>query len=166
MSRRTQLDSSDDDLFNDSQVSSKQSSVSRKSKVFKRARISTDESEEEALNLSVRPSEKVDSITPSGFESDAKGDASKLLKDFDARMDNMLQKYRMELNEIHRKEKASNAEFLNLADYLILGEQLSVDNSAIYPEFVIRNINLIALQAGPEPSKFSRDLAKQIFGEG
>ena len=71
MSRRSQLDSSDDELFNDSQVSSKQSSVSRKSKVFKRARISTDESEEEALNLSVRPIEKADAFTPSGCESDA-----------------------------------------------------------------------------------------------
>ena len=40
-----------------------------------------------------------------------------------------------------------------------------MDNSASHPEVIWNGKNLMGLYAGPEPSKFGRKLAVEMFGE-
>ena len=165
MSQCRPIDSSDDELF-DNAVPRK-CSTSRKSLAFKRVRLQSD-SEEEAINLSVRTVAQSSTVTPSGldYQETAIPKGNQLIDSFNANLDEILVKHRACLKEIRRKEKASNIEFLSSVRYLILGEVLTVDNSSLFPEVIVNGLNLMTLQAGPEPSKFGRELAKKVFGEG
>ena len=100
------------------------------------------------------------------YKGTAVPEGNKLIDSFKENLDEILVKHRACLKEIRRKEKASNIEFLSSVRYLILGEALTVDNSSLFPEVIVNGLNLMTLQAGPEPSKFGRGLAKKVFGEG
>ena len=47
----------------------------------------------------------------------------------------------------------------------LIGEKLLVDNSRSSSAVVVNDFNCMELQAGVEPSKFGRQLAKKNFGE-
>ena len=76
----------------------------------------------------------------------------------------MIVKHRQNLREIRRKEKANNNEFLRTMQHHLIGEKLLVDNSRSSSAVVVNDFNCMELQAGVEPSKFGRQLAKKISG--
>ena len=102
--------------------------------------------------------------TPSteGSSMEAEPDCFAELKN---NLDQMIVKHRQNLREIRRKEKANNNEFLSTMQHYLIGEKLVVDNSRSSNAVVVNDFNCMELQAGVEPSKFGRELAKKIFGE-
>ena len=100
--------------------------------------------------------------TPSteGSSMEAEPDCFAELKN---NLDQMIVKHQQNLREIRRKEKANNNDFLSTMQHYLIGEKLVVDNSS--NAVVVNDFNCMELQAGVEPSKFGRELAKKIFGE-
>ena len=87
------------------------------------------------------------------------------LAELENNLDKMIVKHRQNLREIRRKEKANNNEFLSTMQHYLIGEKLVVDNSCSSNPVVVNYFNCTELQAGVEPSKFGRQLAKKNFGE-
>ena len=62
-------------------------------------------------------------------------------------------------------KKAHNNDFLSAIQHYLIDEKLLVDNSRSSNAVVLIDFNCMELQAGVEPSKFGRELAKKFFGE-
>ena len=99
-----------------------------------------------------------DSIDDRDFSTSAP-----LLK-LESEFDRIIECHKENLKNSRRQEKASNAEFLNSVILMTRREEVLVDNREDLA-VMIKGENLLELQAGHEPSKFGRELARKIFGK-
>ena len=84
---------------------------------------------------------------------------------FKRKIDETLSSYKSKLKQNRDEEKANNEEFVRVLSAVLNGETPEVDNSVSHPEVIWNGKNLMGLYAGPEPSKFGRKLAVEMFGE-
>ena len=84
---------------------------------------------------------------------------------FKKKIDETLSSYKSKLKQNRDEEKANNEEFVRVLSAVLNGETPEVDNSVSHPEVIWNGKNLMGLYAGPEPSKFGRKLAVEMFGE-
>ena len=151
-------------IFSDEENCVSQSSKKKQSNKRK-ARIISESEDEGALVENMRSAlTKEVRETPSTEGSSMEAEPG-CLADLKNNLDKMIVKHRQNLREIRRKEKASNNEFLSTMQHYLTGEKLVVDNSRSSNAVVVNGFNCMELQAGVEPSKFGRELAKIIFGE-
>ena len=99
-----------------------------------------------------------DSIDDRNFSTSAP-----LLK-LESEFDRIIECHNENLKNSRKQEKASHAEFPNSVILMTRREKVLFDNSE---DLAVRlkGENLVELQAGHEPSKFGRQLARKIFGE-
>ena len=84
---------------------------------------------------------------------------------FKRKFDETLSSYKSKIKQNRDEGKANNEEFVRVLNAVMNGETSEVDNSVSHPEIIWNAKNLMALYAGPEPSKFGRKLAVDMFGE-
>ena len=84
---------------------------------------------------------------------------------FKRKIDETLSSYKSKLKQNRDEEKANNEEFVRVLSAVLNGETPEVENSVSHPEVIWNGKNLMGLYAGPEPSKFGRKLAVEMFGE-
>ena len=84
---------------------------------------------------------------------------------FKRKIDETLSSYKSKLKQNRDEEKANNEGFVRVLSAVLNGETPEVDNSVSHPEVIWNGKNLMGLYAGPEPSKFGRKLAVEMFGE-
>ena len=92
---------------------------------------------------------------------------SSVVQQLENSLDELIKKHKEKLQKVRRQEKASNGELLKCVNLMLKGEELFVDNNDVRldPAFQCNGENFLKIQAGPEPSKFGRVLAKKMFGD-
>ena len=84
---------------------------------------------------------------------------------FNSSVDTVLEEHKNNLKQLRIKEKASNREFIDSLHHYMFGEGAAASNDRSSSPVIVNGFNLLELQAGPEPSKFGRELGKKMFGE-
>ena len=106
---------------------------------------------------------KVVSSTP--LQSQGK---KRLIEELERRLNDEINNHRKKLKAIRSAEKANNLEFLKVISIDLNGENLSPVNNSEEVVWFKKDgewINLMAVFAVPQPSKFGRHLATKMFGK-
>ena len=83
---------------------------------------------------------------------------------FKRRIDETISTHKANLKRFRDEGKANNEEFLNVLNIIVRGETPDFDNVTDHQEVLWNGENLMSLYAGPEPTKFGRQLAVKMFG--
>ena len=85
-------------------------------------------------------------------------------ENFKMRINDCIVSHKEKLKRIRDEEKANNEEMINVLNVVMKGKEPNVDNVSNHEAIMWNGKNLLELFAGPEPSRFGRQLAVKMWG--
>ena len=85
-------------------------------------------------------------------------------ENFKMRINDCIVSHKKKLKRIRDEEKANNEEMINVLNVVMKGKEPNVDNVSNHEAIMWNGKNLLELFAGPEPSRFGRQLAVEMWG--